>query len=84
MAARPIDAPNQQGQDDKHLPAIIKMLVNQRPKDSQLILGVEEPIGVEGSGAEVIRVGERQNQLLRDKDFESVSARLRPLMAQLV
>ena len=79
-----IDAPNQQGQDDKHLPAIIKMLLNQRPRDSQLILGVEEPIGVDGSGAEVIRVGERQNQLLRDADFESVSVRLKPLMAQLI
>lgn len=79
-----IDAPNQQGQDDKHLPAIIKMLLNQRPKGSQLILGVEEPIGVDGSGAEVIQVGERRNQLLREADFDAVSGRLKPLLAQLV
>lgn len=79
-----IDAPNQQGQDDKHLPAIISMLVKQRPADSQLILGVEEPIGVDADDAAIIRVGERQNQLLRDADFETTSERLKPLLAQLV
>ncbi len=79
-----VDAPNQQGQDDKHLPAIIKMLLSQRPKGTQLILGVEEPLGLDGSGAEVIRVGERRNQLLREADHEAVSERLKPLLAQLV
>jgi prefoldin subunit 5 len=37
-----IDAPNQQGQDAQHLPAIISFLVERRPSGAQLILGVED------------------------------------------
>jgi hypothetical protein len=79
-----IDAPNQQGQDAVHLPAIISFLVKQRPPGSQLILGVEEPAGISKGDADIISVGERRNQLLRDAEFEAVSEHLRPHMAQLV
>ena len=79
-----IDAPNQQGQDITHLPAIIKLLVEQRPLDGQLILGVEEPTGLSDSDANILIVGQRRNQLLSAADFEPVSEHLKPLLVQLV
>lgn len=79
-----IDAPNQQGQDGEHLPAIISFLVNKRPRDAQLILGVEEPVGITDKEASIIGVGVAKRQLLSDNEFEAVSEHLRPYLAQLV
>ncbi len=77
-----IDAPNQQGQDTQHLPAIISFLVKKRPEGAQLILGVEEAIGVSENDAEIVTVGVRRNQLLNEAEFETVSKQLRPYLAQ--
>jgi hypothetical protein len=79
-----IDAPNQQGQDGEHLPAIISFLVNKRPQGAQLILGVEEPVGISEKDAAIIEVGVVKRQLLSDDQFEPVSEHLRPYLAQLV
>lgn len=79
-----IDAPNQQGQDGEHLPAIISFLVNKRPKDAQLILGVEESVGITEKDAEIIDVGVAKRQLLSEYQFDSVTEHLRPYLAQLV
>jgi hypothetical protein len=64
-----IDAPNQQGQDANHLPAIITFLVKSRPRDSQLILAVEETAGVDETDAHVVSVGETKDQLLSEAHF---------------
>jgi hypothetical protein len=79
-----VDAPNQQGQDSVHLPAIIKFLVTNRPKDSQLILAVEDAVGILSTDAAMVQVGRARNQLLREEDYEAVSAHVRPLLAQMV
>lgn len=79
-----IDAPNQQGQDGEHLPEIISFLVNRRPSDAQLILGVEEPVGITERDALIVSVGEQKRQLLSDEHFGPVSLHLRPYLAQLV
>jgi len=79
-----IDAPNQQGQDTHHLPAIISFLVKKRPEGAQLILGVEEALGVSENDAEIVSVGVRKNQLLSEVEFEAVSKQLRPYLAQVV
>ncbi|MBO4224191.1 hypothetical protein [Bradyrhizobium neotropicale] len=79
-----IDAPNQQGQDAQHLPAIISFLVKKRPKGAQLILGVEEPTGITENDAEIVTVGVRRNQLLSEDQFESVSKQLHRYLAQAV
>jgi hypothetical protein len=79
-----IDAPNQQGQDAQHLPAIISFLVKRRPSGAQLILGVEEAVGIADNEARIVNVGVRKNQLLSDAQFEAVSEHLRPYLAQLV
>jgi hypothetical protein len=79
-----IDAPNQQGQDDQHLPAIISFLVKRRPSGAQLILGVEQAVGITDNDARIVNVGMSKNQLLSDADFEDVSDHLRPYLAQVV
>lgn len=80
-----IDAPNQQGQDGEHLPAIISFLVHKRPAGSQLILGVEEALGIEeGRDARIIAVGQSKRQLLSDEEYEPVAEHLRPYLSQLV
>ncbi|MDH2404205.1 hypothetical protein QCM77_30265 [Bradyrhizobium sp. SSUT18] len=71
-----IDAPNQQGQDAQHLPAIIAFLVKRRPSGAQLILGVEEAVGIEADDARIVNIGERRNQLLSAAQFETVSNHL--------
>ncbi|OAE96759.1 hypothetical protein AYJ54_36380 [Bradyrhizobium centrolobii] len=77
-----VDAPNQQGQDAQHLPAIISFLVKKRPKGAQLILGVEEAVGITENDADIVSVGVRKNQLLNEAEFEAVSTQLRPYIAQ--
>lgn len=79
-----IDAPNQQGQDAQHLPAIIAFLVKRRPSGAQLILGVEEAVGIKADDARIVNIGERRNQLLSAAQFETVSNHLRPYLAQVV
>lgn len=79
-----IDAPNQQGQDANHLPAIIAFLVKSRPPNAQLILAVEEAAGVDGTDVQVVAVGQAKDQLLSEAAFAQVSDHLRPFMAQTV
>lgn len=79
-----IDAPNQQGQDGQHLPAIISFLVKKRPENAQLILGVEDAVGITADDANIVGVGVQKRQLLDDNQFASVSEHLRPYLAQLV
>ncbi|QAU44341.1 hypothetical protein [Bradyrhizobium guangzhouense] len=79
-----IDAPNQQGQDGQHLPAIISFLVKKRPENAQLILGVEDAVGITADDADIVGVGVQKRQLLDDNQFATVSEHLRPYLAQLV
>ncbi len=79
-----IDAPNQQGQDASHLPAIISFLVKTRPVGSQLILAVEDAVGIDVADAAIIDIGENRNQLLVDAEYEGVAKHLLPYMAQLI
>ena len=79
-----IDAPNQQGQDREHLPAVIQFLVRDRPKDSQLILAVEEAVGVSGEEANIVRVGQGKNRLLSEKAYGDVAAHLMPFLTRMV
>lgn len=79
-----IDAPNQQGQDAAHLPAMIKFLTEKRPEGSQLILGVEDPVGLSQDQAALLEVGVRRNQLLSETQYQQVAERLRPYIAQMV
>ena len=79
-----VDAPNQQGQDRQHLPAIISFLVNDRPIGSQLILAVEEPVGVSADEANIVPIGRGRNQLLSEAEYQGVATHLTPFLRRMV
>ncbi|HEX8525799.1 MAG TPA: hypothetical protein VF689_02355, partial [Allosphingosinicella sp.] len=79
-----VDAPNQQGQDAKHLPEILRFLVERRPPDSQVIIASEDTVEITEAGSQVIRVGVTENQVLREDLFDEVSERFRPLLGHLL
>lgn len=78
-----IDEPNQQGQDRKHLPAIIQLLIADRPKDSQMILAVNQAEGLSFGQANIVVVGQARNQLLDEKAFSGVRAHLMPFLKKM-
>jgi hypothetical protein len=63
---------------------MLRFLMEERPEGSQIILGVEDPVGLTEEDAKVLRVGVRRNQLLREDEYGSVADHLRPYIAQLV
>lgn len=79
-----VDSPNQQGQDATHLPAIVRFLVKERPDDSQLILAVEDAIGLEGLDAKIVRVGEGKNRLLAASQYQAAGDALNPGIAKML
>jgi hypothetical protein len=79
-----VDAPNQQGQDSEHLPAILTFLAERRPPSSQVIIASEESFGLEGEDIDVVGVGVRRNQVLDENSYESVAEVLRPLLGELI
>lgn len=78
-----VDAPNQQGQDAKHLPEILQFLIDQRPRNSQVIIATEETFGMFEDN-KIVDVGAVENQVLLDSEFVSVSEHFRPYLGQLL
>jgi hypothetical protein len=79
-----VDAPNQQGQDSEHLPAILRFLAERRPEGSQVIVASEESFGIEGTDIHVVDVGVKRNQVLDENAYEQVAQVLRPLLGDLI
>lgn len=79
-----VDAPNQQGQDFEHLPAILRFLAERRPAGSQVIVASEESFGIAGPDINVVDVGVQRNQVLEDAQYELVAEALRPLLGELI
>jgi chromosome segregation ATPase len=66
-----VDSPNQHGQDDVNMPAILEFLFAKVPRGMQMIVGVEKLHGVRVPGT-VVRLTERDN-LLRQEEFASIT-----------
>jgi hypothetical protein len=79
-----IDAPNQQGQDKTHMPAMMKLMLEQTPKDFQLIIGAEEQYGLPDSEIELVDVGGQKDHVLRLEQFEHVAEVVRPYTGLLI
>jgi hypothetical protein len=79
-----IDAPNQQGQDEEHMPAIMRFLVKEPPKESQVVLAAENLFGLHGDDVDIIDVGEAKNQVLRRDEFKGVMDAMRPFLGALI
>jgi len=78
-----IDAPNQQGQDKTHLPQMVKFIFDNAPKGSQIILATEDA-GKPLPGVRVDTYGVKQRQVLRDSEFEAVSAVFEPYVQAIL
>ena len=79
-----VDEPNQQGQDREHLPTIIQLLVADRPKDSQVIVAVNQAVGVSSDHADIVPVGQARNLLLSEDAYNEVAAHLMPFLTRMV
>lgn len=73
-----IDSPNQQAQDDEHLPKIYDFIHKNQPNDSQLILGSEEHLP-SYFGGKVIEL-KSKNRLLQEDKFDEVYAEIKPYL----
>ncbi len=79
-----LDAPNQQGQDDDHMPKVMRFISDQRPPDTQVIMATESLFGLSKEDGKIMQVGERKNQILREADYDEVSALMRPYLEALL
>lgn len=77
-----VDSPNQQGQDKENLPRLIKFIIQKQPKDSQLILGLEEI--PEGHTDEYIIELKEERSLLQAEDFEEVMNEIKPYLKEII
>lgn len=75
-----IDCPNQQGQDDRNLPAILKFIGQDLKISGQLLVTFEADIQ-QPFDQRINLEGERS--LLRDDEFVAVNGALNPLMAKM-
>ena len=76
-----IDAPNQQGQDSKHLPQILSFLATNQPLGTQMILAVENDLGIR-FGGKVIKTPERKQSVLESDQYRDVHAEIFGLLKQ--
>ena len=78
-----IDEPNQQGQDKENMPKILQFIKNNQPKESQIILGVENTREIDFDG-EIITINNEPRQFLQKDEFPSVDLEITPLIDKLM
>jgi hypothetical protein len=65
-----IDSPNQQDQDPKHIVKMLEFIRNERPPQTQMILGLVDTAGISFGGTEIML--DRKHSLLSEEDFDQV------------
>ncbi|MCE5302414.1 MAG: hypothetical protein LLF97_04810 [Planctomycetaceae bacterium] len=73
-----IDSPKQQDQDEQNWKRILTFIRNNRPADSQLILGLVDDLG-EDLGGDVVELSDTYHAL-QNSAFDSVMEEMRPLL----
>jgi len=73
-----IDSPKQQDQDQDNWRRILEFIRDNRPPESQLILGLVDDLGID-LGGDVIELTE-ERQLLDRSEYDDVSRRMRPFI----
>jgi hypothetical protein len=79
-----IDAPNQQGQDKKHISQVIDLILDKRLPESQIIIGIEDTIQISRDGIDLVTLAGPRNQLLREEYYQTASIIMRPYVAFLL
>jgi hypothetical protein len=77
-----IDSPNQQDQDNQHLGQIYDFILDNQPKDSQLIMGVVD-IGDREINGKTVEVHEPYHLLQKD-EYEEVAEEIRQLINKAI
>lgn len=76
-----IDSPNQQAQVLEHIQAIYNFIISQQPKESQLILGVENTFDIDFE-CDIIELKEKYS-LLQKSEYEEVLAEITPYLDKI-
>lgn len=79
-----VDAPNQQGQDKTHMPIMIKLMIEEAPKDSQLIIAAEDQYGLLDDDIATIDISGQKDHVLKLEQFEHVAEVVRPFTGLLL
>jgi len=79
-----IDAPNQQGQDQTHMPAMMRLMIDEAPKNSQLIIAAEDKFGLTDHDVKSIDITGQKDHVLRLDQFELVEGIIRPYLGFLI
>lgn len=76
-----VDSPNQQAQDKSSLSAMLAFIRDNQPKNSQLILGLEDDLGVDIPGKRVEL--STKYRLLVEDEYKQVREEIAPLLRRL-
>ena len=76
-----IDSPNQQAQDPENLPKLLKFILDEQPRDSQLILSIEEDHGIDYQ-SDVIRLSEK-GSLLSETNYQEHFDYIKPFLSDV-
>lgn len=79
-----IDSPNQQGQDNVHLPQMLHFIFDHVPADMQTIVATEDASEFELEGVAIATYGEAKRQVLREKEFDRVKAIFDPFFKKIL
>lgn len=72
-----IDSPNQQGQDDVNLPAVIKFIATDLPKNVQIIVGLESTSDLSFDKKLELK---KQYSLLQEEEWSEVESIIEPML----
>lgn len=75
-----VDAPQQQGQDDINLPAVVRYIANDLPTNAQIIVGIEKDLEESFDKKILLNAPYR---LLEEAQYSDVSGYIEPLAAQM-
>ena len=76
-----IDSPNQQAQDIDHIDKILSFVKDNQPKESQLILGLEELYDIDFE-CKMVELTDKYH-LLQESEYEEVSEKISPYLEKL-
>lgn len=75
-----VDAPQQQGQDDINLPAVVRYIANNLPADAQILVGIEKDLD-EPFDKKILL--DKPYSLLEEAQYSDVNDHVEPLVSKM-